>query len=182
MISHSFYFQLSIILICYVQFLGQFIFFSRWVQLPMYLGLIVAQCVYVYKFLKELVHLVSGTALGTIDETDIMLIVLGLVDIVMIANLLIMIIIGGYDIFVSRVDFKGHRDQPEWLNHVNAGVLKVKLSMAIISISSIHLLSSFMDMGKISDRDLIAQASIHMIFVFSALIMAWIEKINSQSH
>ena len=88
-------------------FLGQFIFFSRWVQLPMYLGLIVAQCVYVYKFLKELVHLISGTAMGTMGETEIMLIVLGLVDIVMIANLLIMIIIGGYDIFVSRVVSKG---------------------------------------------------------------------------
>lgn len=162
--------------------LSQIIFFSRWVQLPMYLGLIVAQCVYVYKFLKELFLLVSGTAMGTMDETDIMLIVLGLVDIVMIANLLIMIIIGGYDIFVSRVDFDGHRDQPEWLSHVNAGVLKVKLSMAIISISSVHLLSSFMDMGKISDRDLIAQSAIHMIFLLSALVMAWIEKINSNSH
>lgn len=162
--------------------LSQIIFFSRWVQLPMYLGLIVAQCVYVYKFLKELFLLVSGTAMGTMDETDIMLIVLGLVDIVMIANLLIMIIIGGYDIFVSRVEFDGHRDQPEWLNHVNAGVLKVKLSMAIISISSVHLLSSFMDMGKISDRDLIAQSAIHMIFLLSALVMAWIEKINSNSH
>ena len=162
--------------------LSQIIFFSRWVQLPMYLGLIVAQCVYVYKFLKELFLLVSGTAMGTMDETDIMLIVLGLVDIVMIANLLIMIIIGGYDIFVSRVEFDGHRDHPEWLNHVNAGVLKVKLSMAIISISSVHLLSSFMDMGKISDRDLIAQSAIHMIFLLSALVMAWIEKINSNSH
>ena len=162
--------------------LSQIIFFSRWVQLPMYLGLIVAQCVYVYKFLKELFFLVSGTAMGTMDETEIMLIVLGLVDIVMIANLLIMIIIGGYEIFVSRVEFDGHRDQPEWLNHVNAGVLKVKLSMAIISISSVHLLSSFMDMGKISDRDLIAQSAIHMIFLLSALVMAWIEKINSNSH
>lgn len=164
------------------KFLGQTIFFSRWLQLPLYLGLIVAQGVYAYKFLKELWHLVMGVAIGSMNETDIMLIVLGLVDIVMIANLLIMIIIGGYDIFVSRVEFNGHRDQPEWLSHVNAGVLKVKLSMAIISISSVHLLRSFMDMGKMSDRDLIAQASIHMIFVLSALIMAWIEKINSQGH
>ena len=109
------------------RYVGKFIFFSRWLQLPMYLGLIVAQGVYVFKFIKELIHLVSGTASGALDETDIMLIVLGLVDIVMIANLLIMIIVGGYDIFVSRVDIAGHPDQPEWLNHVNAGVLKVKL-------------------------------------------------------
>jgi uncharacterized protein (TIGR00645 family) len=164
------------------KFLSNIIFLSRWTQLPMYLGLIVAQCVYVFKFLKELLQLVQGTALGLMDETEIMLVVLGLVDIVMIANLLIMIIIGGYDIFVSRVDFDGHADQPEWLNHVNAGVLKVKLSMAIVSISSVHLLSSFMDMGKISDRDLIAQGAIHLIFLFSALVMAWIEKINSHGH
>ncbi len=162
--------------------LSRFIFFSRWLQLPLYLGLIVAQSVYVYKFLKELYHLVSGTALGTLDETDIMLTVLGLVDIVMIANLLIMIIIGGYDIFVSRVNVDDHPDQPEWLNHVNAGVLKVKLSMAIISISSIHLLTSFMDMGKVSNRDLIAQASIHVVFLISALIMAWVDKISAQTY
>ncbi len=164
------------------RYVGKFIFFSRWLQLPMYLGLIVAQGVYVFKFIKELIHLVSGTASGALDETDIMLIVLGLVDIVMIANLLIMIIVGGYDIFVSRVDIAGHPDQPEWLNHVNAGVLKVKLSMAIISISSIHLLTSFMDMNKVSNRDLIAQASIHIVFLLSALIMAWIDKITTQAH
>ena len=102
--------------------LSKIIFFSRWVQLPMYLGLVIAQVVYVYKFIKSLLHLVIGTTTGALDETDIMLIVLGLVDIVMIANLLIMIIIGGYDTFVSRINVKGHPDQPEWLNHVNAGV------------------------------------------------------------
>ena len=160
--------------------LSHFIFFSRWIQLPLYLGLIVAQFVYVYKFLKELFHLVHGTAFGLLDETDIMLMVLGLVDIVMIANLLIMI--GGYDIFVSRINVDNHPDQPEWLNHVNAGVLKVKLSMAIISISSIHLLTSFMDMGKISDRDLIAQASLHVVFLISALIMAWVDKLSAQTY
>ena len=162
--------------------LSKIIFFSRWVQLPMYLGLVIAQVVYVYKFIKSLLHLVIGTTTGALDETDIMLIVLGLVDIVMIANLLIMIIIGGYDTFVSRINVNGHPDQPEWLNHVNAGVLKVKLAMAIISISSIHLLASFMDMSKVSDRDLIAQASIHIVFLLSALIMAWVDKIGAHNN
>lgn len=162
--------------------LSRMIFFSRWTQLPLYLGLIVAQIVYAYKFIKELLRLVFGAASGTLGDTEIMLIVLGLVDIVMIANLLIMIIIGGYDIFVSRVEVDGHRDQPEWLDHVNAGVLKVKLAMAIISISSIHLLTSFMNMAKVSDRDLIAQSSIHVVFLLSALIMAWIDKISTQAH
>jgi uncharacterized protein (TIGR00645 family) len=148
----------------------------------MYLGLVIAQVVYVYKFIKSLSHLVVGAATGALDETDIMLIVLGLVDIVMIANLLIMIIIGGYDTFVSRLNVKDHPDQPEWLDHVNAGVLKVKLAMAIISISSIHLLASFMDMSKVTDRELIAQASIHVVFLLSALIMAWVDKIGTQTN
>ncbi|MEO6518835.1 MAG: TIGR00645 family protein [Pseudoxanthomonas sp.] len=117
------------------------IFSSRWLQLPLYLGLIVAQGVYVVLFLKELWHLVHGaTSLG---EQDIMLLVLGLIDVVMISNLLMMVIVGGYETFVSRMRLENHPDQPEWLSHVNASVLKVKLAMAIIGISSIHLLKTF---------------------------------------
>ena len=117
------------------------IFSSRWLQLPLYLGLIVAQCVYVFLFIKELWHLVA-TALK-ITEQEIMLIVLGLIDVVMISNLLIMVIVGGYETFVSRMRLEGHPDPPEWLSHVNASVLKIKLAMAIIGISSIHLLRTF---------------------------------------
>ncbi len=114
---------------------------SRWLQAPLYFGLIVAQCVYVFHFMQELWHLLS--TLTTLSETQIMLIVLGLIDVVMIANLLIMVIIGGYETFVSRLKLDGHPDQPEWLSHVNAGVLKVKLATALIGISSIHLLKTF---------------------------------------
>src|ERR1700730_17113324 len=117
--------------------LGSLIFLSRWLQAPLYVGLIVAQGVYVYHFLKELWHLVEKAP--SIDETTIMLTVLGLIDVVMIANLLIMVIVGGYETFVSRLNLEGHPDQPEWLSHVNASVLKVKLATAIIGISSIHL-------------------------------------------
>lgn len=116
------------------------IFASRWLQLPLYLGLIVAQAVYVYQFWQELVHLLSLVwTVGRINENEIMLIVLGLIDVVMIANLLIMVIVGGYETFVSRLYLEDHPDQPEWLSHVNASVLKVKLATAIIGISSIHL-------------------------------------------
>lgn len=121
------------------------IFSSRWLQLPLYLGLIVAQCVYVFLFVKELVHLVSDAA-GMTEQT-IMLLVLGLIDVVMISNLLVMVIVGGYETFVSRLGLQGHPDQPEWLSHVNASVLKVKLAMAIIGISSIHLLKTFIEAG-----------------------------------
>jgi uncharacterized protein (TIGR00645 family) len=121
------------------------IFSSRWLQLPLYLGLIVAQGVYVFLFVKELVHLVSDAP--SMTEQMIMLLVLGLIDVVMISNLLVMVIVGGYETFVSRLNLKGHPDQPEWLSHVNASVLKVKLAMAIIGISSIHLLKTFIEAG-----------------------------------
>src|SRR5215204_3495589 len=146
------------------------IFSSRWLQLPLYLGLIVAQCVYVFLFLKELVHLVLHAAEFT--EQQIMLVVLGLIDVVMISNLLIMVIVGGYETFVSRMHLNGHPDQPEWLSHVNASVLKTKLAMAIIGISSIHLLKTFINAANYTDTVLLAQTGIHMVFLFSALAIA----------
>lgn len=127
--------------------LAGLIFGSRWLQLPLYLGLIVAQGVYVFLFLKELLHLVTDA--NRLTEQGIMLLVLGLIDVVMISNLLVMVIVGGYETFVSRLGLQGHPDQPEWLSHVNASVLKVKLAMAIIGISSIHLLKTFIAAGEV---------------------------------
>ncbi|HEU0305882.1 MAG TPA: TIGR00645 family protein [Lysobacter sp.] len=132
------------------------IFSSRWLQLPLYLGLIVAQGVYVFLFANELWHLILETP--KLSEQDIMLIVLGLIDVVMISNLLMMVIVGGYETFVSRLRLEGHPDQPEWLSHVNASVLKVKLAMAIIGISSIHLLKSFIEVGMVGGLPLCSSA------------------------
>ena len=150
--------------------LPQLIFASRWLQLPLYLGLIVAQCVYVVLFLKELVHLVSHTMSFT--EQEIMLVVLGLIDVVMISNLLIMVIVGGYETFVSRMELQKHPDQPEWLSHVNASVLKIKLAMAIIGISSIHLLKTFINADHITQHVIMWQVAIHLTFLVSALAVA----------
>jgi len=179
------------------------IFASRWLQLPLYLGLILAQGVYVFHFWVELVHLIEAafgnqtalqavfTAVGMtgadaqgakLTETTIMLVVLGLIDVVMISNLLIMVIVGGYETFVSRMDLEGHPDQPEWLSHVNASVLKVKLATAIIGISSIHLLKTFINAGALTDRVLIAQTVIHIAFLLSALAIAWTDRILTASH
>jgi uncharacterized protein (TIGR00645 family) len=155
------------------------IFWSRWLQAPLYLGLIVAQGVYVYQFLVELAHLVVKT--GSMSDTDIMLIVLGLIDVVMIANLLIMVIVGGYETFVSRLDLQNHPDQPEWLSHVNAGVLKVKLATALIGISSIHLLKTFINAANLPETAIFWQVMIHLTFVVSALAMAWTDKIMNSS-
>jgi uncharacterized protein (TIGR00645 family) len=173
------------------------IFASRWLQLPLYLGLILAQCVYVYHFWVELVHLLeavfgSQTALAALvesigyrsdapvthlNETVIMLVLLALIDVVMISNLLIMVIVGGYETFVSRMDLEGHRDQPEWLDHVNASVLKVKLATAIIGISSIHLLKTFINAANYSDKVLIAQTVIHITFLLSAMAIAYTDRL-----
>ena len=159
--------------------LGSFIFLSRWLQAPLYFGLIVGQCVYVYRFLIELMHLVSGA--GKLTEAQIMLGVLGLIDVVMIANLLIMVIVGGYETFVSRLNLEGHPDQPEWLSHVNAGVLKVKLATALIGISSIHLLKTFIEADRLSDRQMLWQVIIHLTFVVSAFMLAWTDRMTTQS-
>ena len=179
------------------------IFSSRWLQLPLYLGLIVSQCVYVFLFGKELWHLIHrAPGLG---EQEIMLIVLGLIDVVMISNLLVMVIVGGYETFVSRLRLEGHPDQPEWLSHVNASVLKVKLAMAIIGISSIHLLKTFIAAGalnglpfcssaqlaqmkaemaitsaqctQLTPDGVLWQTVIHCVFILSAIGIAWTDKL-----
>ncbi|MFZ4652232.1 MAG: TIGR00645 family protein [Rubrivivax sp.] len=191
--------------------LPRFIFASRWLQLPLYVGLILAQAVYVYHFWVELVHLIeaafgSETALAqlvtsigykavaikdaagvvtgfepikALNETIIMLVVLALIDVVMISNLLIMVIVGGYETFVSRLNLEGHPDQPEWLSHVNASVLKVKLATAIIGISSIHLLKTFINAANYEDKVLLWQTVIHIAFLFSALAIALADRIMS---
>ncbi len=159
------------------------IFSSRWLQLPLYLGLIVAQMVYVVQFLRELYHLVGH--LMSFNEQEIMLVVLGLIDVVMISNLLVMVIVGGYETFVSRLGLEGHRDQPEWLSHVNASLLKVKLAMAIIGISSIHLLRSFIESGvlgrseaQVTETGVMWQTIIHGMFILSALGVAAVDRLS----
>jgi uncharacterized protein (TIGR00645 family) len=179
-----------------------FIFASRWLQLPLYVGLIAAQGVYVFHFWVELVHLLeaafgSQTALqalissigynsnppaAALNETIIMLVVLALIDVVMISNLLIMVIVGGYETFVSRMDLDGHPDQPEWLSHVNASVLKVKLATAIIGISSIHLLKTFINAANYDEKVLMWQTIIHITFLASALAIAYTDKLLTQAH
>ncbi len=155
--------------------LSSILFGSRWLQVPLYLGLIGAQLVYVVHFMVELQHLVTGTF--SLNEEAIMLIVLGLIDVVMISNLLIMVIVGGYETFVSRLNLEGHPDEPEWLSHVNANVLKVKLATAIIGISSIHLLKTFINAPNLDEKVLMWQTIIHMAFIVSAVAIAYIDKL-----
>lgn len=159
--------------------LGHIIFLSRWLQAPLYLGLIVVQGIYAYEFIKGLVYLVINAP--HLDETSIMLAVLGLIDVVMIANLLIMVIVGGYEIFVSRLHLEGHADQPEWLDHVNAGTMKIKLAISLIGISSIHLLQTFINAEQHSSTAIMWQVIIHMTFVFSAVFVAYTNKLMAST-
>jgi len=158
------------------------IFSSRWMQLPLYLGLILAQVVYVVLFIKELFHLIVGAT--NLSEQLIMLAVLGLIDVVMISNLLVMVIVGGYETFISRLNLDSHPDAPEWLSHVNASVLKVKLAMAIIGISSIHLLKTFIAIvslgqgsGNFTEAGVMWQTIIHVVFVVSAIGIAMADRL-----
>ena len=182
--------------------LPSLIFASRWLQLPLYLGLIAAKAVYVFHFWVELVHLLEAvfgsekalqalvTSIGykadapitSLNETVIMLVVLALIDVVMISNLLIMVIVGGYETFVSRMNLEDHPDQPEWLSHVNASVLKVKLATAIIGISSIHLLKTFINAGNYDTKVLMWQSIIHITFLLSALAIALTDRLLSAAH
>ena len=181
--------------------LPKLIFASRWLQLPLYIGLIAAQGIYVYHFWVELVHLIEAafgnqqalaalvTSIGyntsvqitSLNETIIMLVVLALIDVVMISNLLIMVIVGGYETFVSRMNLEGHPDQPEWLSHVNASVLKVKLATAIIGISSIHLLKTFINAGNYEVKVLMWQTLIHVAFLLSAMAIAFTDRLLHQA-
>ena len=182
--------------------LPNLIFASRWLQLPLYIGLIAAQAIYVYHFWVELVHLIeaafgnqnalaalvtsigykSDVQLTGLNETIIMLVVLALIDVVMISNLLIMVIVGGYETFVSRLGLDSHPDQPEWLDHVNASVLKVKLALSIIGISSIHLLKTFINAGNTDTKVLMWQTIIHAVFLLSAIAIAYTDKLIHSSH
>ncbi|MGI8392816.1 TIGR00645 family protein [Leucobacter sp. W1038] len=176
--------------------LAGFIFASRWLQAPLYLGLIIAQAIYVVLFFVELWHLIETAIInGHFTETEVMLSVLALIDIVMIANLLIMVIIGGYETFVSKIRVAGHHDEPDWLSHVNANLLKVKLAVSIISISSIHLLKTFIEVGRMdggivtgadgrviySGEGVMWEVAIHLAFIVSALALAWIDKMGHAS-
>ncbi len=172
------------------------IFASRWLQLPLYLGLIVAQLVYVFLFLEELWHLAAiiwdphalehaferMKLMDRSKETVVMIMVLALIDVVMISNLLIMVIVGGYETFVSRLRLESHPDQPEWLSHVNANVLKVKLAAAIIGISSIHLLKSFISAGSMNNHTLMWQTIIHLVFLLSAVAIAVLDKLMAHGN
>jgi len=162
------------------QLLENIIFASRWIQAPLYVGLIVAGILYAYKFAEHLWHMIHG--IQSLDETMIMLGVLTLVDITMVANLLVMVIVGGYATFVSRLDIDGHPDKPDWLDHIDAGTMKVKLAGSLVGVSGIHLLQTFINVKELDEKAVMWQVIIHSVFLLSSIMLAWTERVLHANH
>jgi uncharacterized protein (TIGR00645 family) len=160
--------------------LESIIFFSRWIQAPLYLGLIVASCLYAYKFGVQLFEMC--TEIQHMKEEAVMIGLLGLVDITMVANLVVMTVIGGYATFVSKLDLAAHPDRPDWLEKIDAATLKIKLSASLVGISGIHLLKSFIDIDEKDLEKVKWQVIIHFTFLCSALILSIGERVLHPHH
>jgi uncharacterized protein (TIGR00645 family) len=158
----------------------QLIFFSRWIQMPVYLGLIIASILYAIKFMVQLWHLIAN--FSVLNENTIMLSVLGLIDISMVINLLVVVFIGGYWTFVSKIEFDSHTDKPDWLTKINASTLKIKLIISLVSISGVHLLKTFVDIHNVPLQDALLQIGIHLVFLISAVLLAYTDKIMHFDH
>lgn len=156
------------------------VFASRWIQAPLYGGLIVAELLYAYKFLAELWEMIIH--IRQLQETACLLGVLGLIDVTMVANLLTVVVIGGYATFVSKLNLDGHPDRPDWLSHVDPGTIEVKLAASLIGISSIHLLKAFVDVANENPEHIKWKSFIHMTFLGSAILLAWTDKIMQKDN
>ena len=156
-----------------------FIFWSRWVQAPMYIGLIIGAFLYLAKFFQELLHMFTDIMVK--GESEVMLTMLSLVDISMVMNLVVMVAIGGYSIFTSKIDVDMHEDKPLWLEGLDAGMLKIKLATSLASISGVQLLKTFVDYREAAEKagaeGIVMEIIIHMVFIFSALLLGYTEKI-----
>ncbi|MDN4015714.1 TIGR00645 family protein [Zwartia panacis] len=162
--------------------LESLMFAARWLQLPLYFGLIIALGAYTYEFFIHLWELVELIIFKRTPDRYVILEVLDLVDIVMVANLLIMVIVGGYESFVSRLNLDDHPDQPEWLAHVNPGSLKVKLAISIVTIGAVHLLATFVNAAHIEMETILMQMAIQIVLMATAITIVVVDKLSLKSH
>ena len=152
------------------------IFASRWLQAPLYMGLILALALLVVKFFAEFVHLAAVFLRE--EDTFTILGVLTLVDLVMVANLIVMVVISGYENFVSRIDIKEAADKLSWFGKLDAGSLKIKLALSIVAISAIHLLKSFLNNAEVPNDKMLVLVIVHLTFIGSAIALAWLDRIT----
>lgn len=157
------------------------IFSSRWLMAPIYLGLIVCLGILIVTFFRELA--LTLPKVMTLDETDIILLILTLVDLSLAGNLVLIILFSGYENFVSKIDAaKGAKDRPEWMGTLDFSGLKIKLIASIVAISGIHLLKVFMDVNKYTQSDLMWFTIIHLTFVASGVAFALMDWIEAKAH
>lgn len=162
------------------QVLERVLFATRWLLAPIYLGLSLALLALGIKFFQELVHLLPNVLQAR--ETDLILTVLALVDIALVAGLVVMVMLSGYENFVSRLDVDAVGEKLGWLGKLDTGTLKIKVAASIVAISSIQLLRVFMDAGKLPDRVLKWYVIIHLTFVVSALLLGFLDKLVFAGH
>ena len=157
-------------------------FASRWLQLPLYIGLIIALGAYIYEFFIHLREVIELIVITRSPERHVILEILDLIDIVMVANLLIMVIVGGYESFVSRLDLDDHPDQPEWLAHINSGSLKIKLTISIVTIGAVRLLATFVNAAQIEMETILMQIAIQIVLMATAISIVVVDRLSVKSH
>lgn len=157
------------------RFLEKLIFASRWLQAPLYLGLIFGMFLFLYNFYKEIIHLFEAVNDG--HKNQLLIAILEMVDSTMVASLIIMVVIGGYSTFVSKMNLENHEDRPEWLQKINAGTLKVKLAASLVGVSGVNLLIDFFNVNSQNYEQTMWRVIIHLTFLLSVLILAFSEKL-----
>lgn len=160
--------------------LERFIFASRWLLAPFYVGLVFAIAILLFKFAKEFILLLPVVVNGT--GGDVMVGVLTLVDVALVANLLIIIIFAGYENFVSKIDTGDHADRPEWMGHVSFSDLKIKVIGSIVAISGIELLKAFVNVDAYTNDQLAWKVGLHMTFVVSGVLFALMDRLTKSNN
>ena len=155
------------------------LFASRWLLAPFYLGLAIGIGILLVKFAQELFHLAMSAFRGT--ESEAILGVLSLVDLALTGSLLLIVILSGYENFVSKIDHSRHKDWPEWMGTIDFTALKIKLLGSIVAISAIQLLKQFMAVKSTSDRELMWYVIIHVVFVVSSVLLALSDRISGEA-
>ena len=162
------------------EILERILFMARWLLAPLYLGLGIAVSALVVKFFEELFHMMH--TLITVPEAGMVLTLLSLVDLSLVGSLLVMVMLSGYENFVSSLDIGENAERPEWLGKLDANTLKLKVAVSIVAISSIHLLSVFMEIDHTPNDKLMWFVILHLTFVVSALLLAVLDRIAFASH
>ncbi len=156
------------------------LFASRWILAPVYLGMSIALIALGIKFFQEAWHVISHVIF--MEESDLVLTLLAMIDLVLVGSLIVMVMFSGYENFVSRIDVAGEGDKLGWLGKLDAGTLKLKVAASIVAISSIHLLRAFMEAQSIPNDKLMWYVIIHLTFVGSAVMMGVLDKMAFASH